>query len=108
MRERPPERRAMGGRRPPDPQAVEERDDHGRPARDPAEHLALPVLDRLRTGDAAAVEVLHERQEERQIRLGDALLVEGEDEIALAGVDQEIGVLDPLRDALVGQSSPIS
>ena len=30
-------------------------------------------------------------------------LIERQDEIAAAGVDQEIGVLDPLGNALVGQ-----
>ena len=42
-------------------------------------------------------------EEERQVACGDALLVERQDEIAGAGVDQEIGILDALGDALVGQ-----
>ena len=93
----------MRGGRPPDPHAVEEGDDRGRPARDLAEHLAGAVLDRLRAGDAARVQVLHQAEKERQVVGGDALLVERQDEIAAAGVDQEVGVLDALGDALVGQ-----
>jgi len=36
-------------------------------------------------------------------RAATRFFIEREDEIALAGMDQEIRVLDPLRDALVGQ-----
>ena len=93
----------MAGRRPAQPHAVQEGDDGGRLAGDPAQHHAVPVLDRLRAGDAAAGQMLHEAEEERQVGGRHPLLVEGEDEIALAGVDQEIGVLDPLGDALVGE-----
>ena len=78
----------------------------GRPAGDLAQHLAFPVLDRLRAGDSARVQVLHQAEKERQVLGRDALLVEGEDEIAAAGVDEEIRVLDPFRDALVGEQFP--
>ena len=47
--------------------------------------------------------VFHQPEKERQIALGDALLVERQDVIAAAGVDQEIRVLDALGDALVGE-----
>ena len=47
--------------------------------------------------------MLHQRQEERQIALGDAPLVEREDEIAAAGVDQKIRVLDAFGDSLIGK-----
>ena len=47
--------------------------------------------------------MLHQAEEERQVLGGDAPLVEREDEIAAAGVDQEVRVLDPLGDALVGE-----
>src|SRR4249920_3731923 len=65
--QRLPERRAVDGARPPDPQAVKEGDDRGRPAGDLAERFALLVLDRQRTGDAAAREMLHQAEEERQV-----------------------------------------
>ncbi len=42
-------------------------------------------------------------EKERQIALGDAPLVERQDEIAAAGMDQKIRILDALGDALVGQ-----
>ena len=42
-------------------------------------------------------------QEERQIALGDAPLIEREDEIAAAGVNQKIRILDALGDALIGK-----
>src|SRR5258707_773856 len=54
------ERGAMHGGRPADPQAIEKRDDRGRTAGHLAEHISRLVLDRLRAGDAAAVEVLHQ------------------------------------------------
>src|SRR5262245_48785048 len=53
-RQRGAEPRTVGSRRPPDPQAFEKRDDRGRPARDGAEHVALAVLDWLRTSYATA------------------------------------------------------
>ena len=93
----------MPGRRSPDPHAVEEGDDGGRTAGDPAPDLLLPVLYRLRTGDAARVQVLHQAEEERQVGRRHALLVEGEDEIATGGMNQEIRVLDPLSNTLVGK-----
>ena len=47
--------------------------------------------------------MLHQAEEKRQIALGDAPLVEREDVIAAAGMNEEIRVLDALGDALVGQ-----
>ena len=47
--------------------------------------------------------MLHQGEEERQVLGGDAPLVEREDEIAAAGVDQEVRVLDPFGDPLVGE-----
>src|SRR6266478_4791539 len=69
----------------------------------PAERLAAVVLDRLRTADAARGEMRHQAEKERQVTFRDALLVQGEDEIARRGVQQEVGILDALGDALVGQ-----
>ena len=47
--------------------------------------------------------MLHQAEEERQVALGDAPLVERQDEVAGAGMDQKIRVLDAFGDALVGQ-----
>ena len=47
--------------------------------------------------------MLHEAQEERQVIGGHALFVEREKEGAFLGMDQIIGVLDALGDALVGE-----
>src|SRR5665213_4020017 len=45
----------------------------------------------------------HQAEKERQVALGDALLIQRQDKIARRGVQQEVGVLDALGDALVGQ-----
>ena len=74
----------------------------GRPA-SVAERLAAPVLDRQRTADAAAGEMRHQREKKRQVALGDALLIQRQDEIAGRAVQQEVGILHALGDALVGQ-----
>ena len=43
--------------------------------------------------------MLHQAEEERQVLGADALLVEGQDEAAALGPQQEVGVLDALCDA---------
>ncbi len=97
------DRRAVARTGTADPHAIEEGDHRRRPAGDLAQHLALAVLDRLRAGDAARVQVLHQAEKERQVLGGHPLLVEREDEVAAAGVDEKVRVLDPFRDALVGE-----
>ena len=92
----------MARLRPPDPHAVEEGDDRGRAASDAAERLAAPVLDRLRTGDAALSEMFHEAEEERQFGLVHALLVERQNVEPGLGMQKEIRILDALRDAFEG------
>ena len=47
--------------------------------------------------------MLHQPQKERQVALGDAPLVKRKNEIAAAGVNQEIRVLDAFGDALIGK-----
>ena len=47
--------------------------------------------------------MLHQPQEERQVSFGDAPLVQRENEIAAAGVNQEIRVFDAFGDALIGK-----
>jgi len=53
--------------------------------------------------DAARGEVSHQAEKKRQVAFGDALLVQRQDEISGRGVEQEIGILHALGDALVGQ-----
>ena len=72
-------------------------------AGDAAQRLALAILYRLRTGDAARVKMLHQGEEERQIGRRHPLLVQRENEIAPAGVDEKVRVLHALRDALICQ-----
>lgn len=48
----------------------------------------------------------HQAEKERQIAFRDALLIQGEDEISGRGVQQEVGILDALGNALVGQHFP--
>ena len=65
--------------------------------------LALAIPRRLRTTHAALGQMRHQRQEVRQIIHRHALFIEREDERALAGMQQEVGILDALGDALVGE-----
>ncbi len=52
---------------------------------------------------AALRQMLHQSQEERQVRRCHALFVQGQDEGAAVGLQVEIGILDSLGDALEGQ-----
>ena len=45
----------------------------------------------------------HQAEKERQVVLGDAFFIQRQDEISGAGMQQEVGILDALGDALVGQ-----
>jgi hypothetical protein len=47
--------------------------------------------------------MFHQRQKERHVARRHALLVERQDVVAGAGVDEEIGILNTFGDALVGQ-----
>ena len=79
--------------------------DGGRPAGELADHLAVAPVHRQRTGDALLRQMLHQAEEERQVGAVDALLVERQDVGAARRVQQEIGVLRALGDALVGQAA---
>ena len=68
-----------------------------------AERFAVAVLHGLWAGDAPRREMLHQRQEERNVADRHALLVEREDVVALPGVNQEVRVFDAFGDALIGQ-----
>ncbi len=91
---------AMTRLRPANPQAVEKGDDRGGAAGQAPQRLAVARAHRLRAGDAARGEVLHQADEERQILLVDALLVERQDELAGFRAHEEVGILDALGDAL--------
>ena len=85
------------------PDAFQKIDDGRGPAGQRAERLAAPVLHRQRAVDAARGEMGHQAEEERQVASGDALFIQRQDERAGRGMQQEIGILDALGDALVGQ-----
>src|SRR3954452_10037361 len=91
--------RAMRCVRSSDPHAVEERDDGGRTLHELAQRLASAVLHRLRTGETARMEVLHQANEKWQVLRGDTLLIEREDVITTAGVQQKIRIFDAFIDA---------
>ena len=52
---------------------------------------------------AARRQMLHQAEKERQVVRRDALFIQREDEMAGRAVHEEIGILDALGDALVGQ-----
>ena len=79
---------------------MQERDDRRRPSGKPAQRFAVAVVHRQWAVDAAFGEMLHQAEEEGEVGRVDPLLVEGEDELALLGREQVVGVLDALGDAL--------
>ena len=98
--ERLAERGAMLDARPPHPQAFEEGDERRRPTGKLFQRVAVAVADGEGAGDAARREMLHQRQEVRQVFRANALLVQRQDVAAALGVDQIVGVLHALGDAL--------
>jgi hypothetical protein len=64
-RQRAAESLAMAGVRAADRDAGQEGDDRGRPPGEPPERAALPVVHRLRAGEAAGRQMVHESEEER-------------------------------------------
>ena len=99
-RERLADLAAMTNGRPANPKSVEKGDDRRRAAGEFAERFAGSVADRLRAGDAAPGQMLHQPDEERQIGRPDPFFVEREDELARGGAQEKIGILDPLGDSL--------
>src|ERR1700716_2329303 len=85
------------------PDAFQKSDDRRRTAGQRAQRFAAFVLHRLRTIDAVAGQMRHQAEKERQIALGDALLVQRQNKISGRGVQQEIVIFHALGDALVGQ-----
>src|ERR1700676_491783 len=47
----------------------------------------------------------HQGEKVREIACRDALFIQRQDEVSRSGVQQEVGILDALGDALVGQQS---
>src|ERR1700758_3626665 len=103
LRQRLSNPRAMTGVRLARPDAFEKGDDRGRTSREFAERSTVPVLNRLRAVDAVLGQMRHQAEKEWQVASRDALLIERQDEGPRGGVQQEVGILDPLGDALVGQ-----
>ncbi len=101
--ERPAQRGAMVRVRRLHRDPVEEADDRRGAAAERAERRSVAVADRLRAGQPAGSQVLHQVDEERQVAGPHPLLVQGEDVGAGGGVQEEVGVLDAFRDALVGE-----
>src|ERR1019366_5890984 len=66
------------------------------------ELCAASVLHRLRTIDAVAGQMRHQAEKERQVGFRNALLIQRQDEVSRAGMQQKIGILDALGDAPVG------
>ena len=92
--------RCNGRRRPARRQAVAKADQAaGRPQSERSA-CAVAAVDRRGTGHALGRQMLHQRQEERQIRGRHPLLVEGQDVAAALGDQAVVRVLDALRDAL--------
>jgi hypothetical protein len=89
--------------RPPHPHAVKEGDDGCRPSAQRSKCFACAALHRLRAGNAAGMQVLHQRQEEWYVARRHALFVQRQNVVTGAGVDEKIGILHALGDALVGQ-----
>ena len=106
LRQRLAERRAMRGARLARPHAVEKGDDRRRPAGEP---VAARLPARFLTGCGQVMPgrarcSISPRKNGRSL-LGDALLVQRQDEMPAVGMQQEIGILDALGDALVGRQA---
>src|SRR6185437_7847135 len=93
---------AMNGGRLARPDAFQEVDDHRRAAGQRAQRLAAFVRERLRAIDAVVGKMRHQAEEERQVVPRHPLFIQRQDERAARCVQQEVGVLDALGDALVG------
>ena len=63
-------------------------------------------MDRRRAGNACFRQMLHQADEEGQVARIDALLVQSEDVAALLRFEKKVGVLDPLRNAFLGNNIP--
>src|ERR1019366_8413616 len=103
LRQRLSDRGAMRSVRLARPHPFEEIDDRRGPAGERTQRFAAAHLHRLRTDDAVAGEMRHQAEKERQVVFRDALFIQREEEVSSGGMQQEVGILDALGDALVGQ-----
>src|SRR5438093_4695900 len=85
------------------PDAFKKIDDRCGPTRQATQRFAALVLHRLRTIDAARGKMRHQTEKKRQVGFRDPLLVQRQDEVSGARMQQEVGILYALGDALVGQ-----
>src|SRR5690606_15038454 len=76
----------------------EPRDQRGGLALESSQELAVPVGDRVRAGNAARSEVVHQAEVERQLVETESF-EQREHEAAAVGRDEEVAVLDARRDA---------
>ena len=90
----------MAGLRTANPQAVEKGDDRGGAAGQAPQRFAVARAHRLRAGDAARRQMLHQADEERQIGLVHPLFIERQDELAGFRAQEEVRILDALGYAL--------
>jgi hypothetical protein len=91
---------AMGRARAAHREPAQEGDDRRRLAAQGAQQPARAVADGRRARKPAPGQVLHEAEKERQVVRPHLPLVDGEDIAVAVGLEQEVGVLHPLGDAL--------
>ena len=99
----PAERGAMERQNSSRPHPGEKCHDRRGPAAQLAQGNAVATPHGGRTRDTMPREMLHQRDEKRQVLRIDPLFIEGQDEIAVFRCKQEIRVLDPLGDPFAGQ-----
>ena len=66
-------------------------------------NISFTKLSMKMDGMTVAGEMRHQSEKERQVTLRDPLLIQRQDEIPCARVQQEVGIFNALGDALVGQ-----
>ena len=103
---RPAQGGAVSGPHPARRGSLQEAHHRRRAAAQVAQRLAVASVHRGGAGHALGREVVHQAEEERQIRRIDPPLVEGEDEPPALGDQEEVGVLDAFGDALQAHRPP--
>src|SRR5690606_40369725 len=91
---------AMRSGRTAHPHAFEEGDQCRRPPGKLPDHGTILAMDRQRARSTLLRQVLHQPEKERQVRLFNPALVEGQDEGAIRCMQQVVGVLRSLGDTL--------
>ena len=85
------------------PHSGEKRHDRRGASAQLAQSDAVAPSHRRRAGDPLPRQMLHQRNEKRQVPWRDPLFIKGQNEIAVHGRQQVIRVLYPLGDPLAGQ-----